>query len=631
MLSLQLFGGCSLHDDGTPLAGPVAQRRRLALLAVIASSHSIGVSRDKLIGYFWPEEDRERARHFLADSLFTIRKGLGKDVILAVGDDLRLNPDLVRADVREFEDLHRRGETAAAVALYRGPFLDGFFIADAPEFERWADAERQRLAAIHSASLENLADESEKRGDYLSAAEWWKRLAAHDPYSARVALRTMKALERSGDSAAAVQHAAKYERMVRDDLELPPDAAVMMLAAHLRSGSGSSAVRAPLVIANMQAPPHSVTEQSKPPGANPKAVTSHRGSSRRLAAITVAAVAILAVLVAALQANRKPRSEPIASAGSPAPGAGFSGSTDRANPARSEAEDLYNQGRALTENASESGDFAQAVMYFERAILRDPTFVKAYAGMADAYSQGNDPVRAKQRVATALARDSTMPEAHAAMGYILGFYEHRWLAADSAVERATRLSPSFTLAHLRRASINAVLGRADVAMASLERARQLEPNSWTVLYNRGLVASALGRPKEAIRHFQGAVALRPDRRDLKYSLANELWLDGRIAESAALYRSIGFLNSALIAEGDTSEVRRLVRRHEADSVQMHPTILARHYVRLGERDKAFRALKEAVKKDRFLPMQIRVAPLVWLKDDRRYARVMADLGLQHTR
>jgi hypothetical protein len=61
---------------------------------------------------------------------------------------------------------------------------------------------------------------------------------------------------------------------------------------------------------------------------------------------------------------------------------------------------------------------------------------------------------------------------------------------------------------------------------------------------------------------------------------------------------------------------------------MQPTNLARIYARLGERDKAFRALKDAVRKDRFLAMQIRVPPLAWLKEDRRYDQVMRDLGLQ---
>ena len=52
MLSFQLFGGCTLVSDGEVVTGPAAQRRRLALLTVVASAPAGGVSRDKLVGYF---------------------------------------------------------------------------------------------------------------------------------------------------------------------------------------------------------------------------------------------------------------------------------------------------------------------------------------------------------------------------------------------------------------------------------------------------------------------------------------------------------------------------------------------------------------------------------------------------
>ena len=78
MLTLQLFGGCTLASNGEAITGPAVQRRRLALLALLAVSPGQSLSRDKLVAYFWPEEERDRARHFLSDSLFRLRKALGR-------------------------------------------------------------------------------------------------------------------------------------------------------------------------------------------------------------------------------------------------------------------------------------------------------------------------------------------------------------------------------------------------------------------------------------------------------------------------------------------------------------------------------------------------------------------------
>ena len=88
--TLKLLGGMSLEDGTGPLAGQVAQRRRLALLAVLATSRST-VSRDRLVALLWPELDAEGARHRLSDSLYVARRALGDGAIVTEGDDLRLD------------------------------------------------------------------------------------------------------------------------------------------------------------------------------------------------------------------------------------------------------------------------------------------------------------------------------------------------------------------------------------------------------------------------------------------------------------------------------------------------------------------------------------------------------------
>ena len=70
-------------------------------------------------------------------AVYSLRKALGEDVLRSSGDDLRLIPGVVGVDVVEFEAAVAGGSHAAAAALYRGPFLDGFFLQEATEFEYW--------------------------------------------------------------------------------------------------------------------------------------------------------------------------------------------------------------------------------------------------------------------------------------------------------------------------------------------------------------------------------------------------------------------------------------------------------------------------------------------------------------
>jgi TolB-like protein/DNA-binding SARP family transcriptional activator/Flp pilus assembly protein TadD len=241
MLFLQLFGGASIRSPTGVMRGPVAQRRRLALLALMATSPGGRVPREKVLAYLWPEADSAGARHRLGDALHALRRSLGRDSILSSGAELQLNPAVVRSDVGDFCAALARQDREAAVALYHGPFLDGFFVPEAPEFDRWIDERRERLGRAHGQALEELAEERGAAADWRGAVRWWRRLELHDPYSSRVAVRLMEALTASGDPASALQHARTHEALLRKELGVEPDAEVVALAERLRQQHASNA------------------------------------------------------------------------------------------------------------------------------------------------------------------------------------------------------------------------------------------------------------------------------------------------------------------------------------------------------------------------------------------------------
>ncbi|MBW3551975.1 MAG: hypothetical protein KY466_00620, partial [Gemmatimonadetes bacterium] len=192
------------------------------------------MSRDKLMSYLWPESDSEHGRNLLKAATYVLRTALGKGALLSAGDDLRLNPAIVRTDVAEFEEALARADYGHAVGLYRAPFLDGFFLQDAPEFEHWVERERGRLAGRTAKALEALAATAEAHDDFPAASEWWQARAAHDPYDSRVALRLMQVLEASGNRAAALQHAAIHQRLLQEEVGTGTAPEVLALADRLR-------------------------------------------------------------------------------------------------------------------------------------------------------------------------------------------------------------------------------------------------------------------------------------------------------------------------------------------------------------------------------------------------------------
>ncbi|HUP90005.1 MAG TPA: BTAD domain-containing putative transcriptional regulator, partial [Longimicrobiales bacterium] len=235
MLHFRLFGQAELlSDDGTPLSSVLAQPKRLALLAYLAAARPTGFHRrDSLLGLFWPELDQERGRAALRQALYTLRQALGNDVLLTRGDgEVAINTEKLSCDVVRFRSL-LTSDPAAAADLYSGDVLNGFFIAEAPEFERWLEEERWLLRREAAAAAWSVA-ECIREKDVEAAANWAARAAALDPFNEEAVRRLMRLLADAGHRASALQIYQNFERLLERELETAPSEETEQLAASLR-------------------------------------------------------------------------------------------------------------------------------------------------------------------------------------------------------------------------------------------------------------------------------------------------------------------------------------------------------------------------------------------------------------
>ncbi|HJS47860.1 MAG TPA: BTAD domain-containing putative transcriptional regulator [Gemmatimonadales bacterium] len=235
MLRLLTLGGLALEVDGSLVTGALTQRRRLAILALLAVARERGVPRDRLLALLWPERDGERAAHVLTQLLYAQRRDAGADGLFLGTKTLRLNPEVMTSDLAQFEAALAVGDGAAALQLYRGPFLDGFHLDSAPGFDEWLERERNRCAERARRAAEGLARAAGEAGDRGGTVRWWRRAVEVDPYRAGLAVALAEALHARGDRAEALHELGAYAERLRRDLELEPEPEVARLAARLRS------------------------------------------------------------------------------------------------------------------------------------------------------------------------------------------------------------------------------------------------------------------------------------------------------------------------------------------------------------------------------------------------------------
>ena len=223
-----LLGPPRVERDGAPVAFDT--RKALALLAVLALADRPR-PRDVLAELLWPEHDAEHARGALRRTLSALRSAVGADFVDATRDRVSLvrGPGL-SVDVDRFRALAAAGDEAGAAAVFRGEFLEGFGLRDAPAFEDWqrteADALRRELAAV-------LARLAESSGDVAVARRWLELDPLHEP-AHRALIRLYAA---RGDRAAALAQYRECVRTLSRELGVPPLAETTRLYEAISEGT----------------------------------------------------------------------------------------------------------------------------------------------------------------------------------------------------------------------------------------------------------------------------------------------------------------------------------------------------------------------------------------------------------
>ena len=235
MLQLRTLGTLELRDAaGTEVRSVLQQPKRLALLVYFAIEiGSRWVRRDVLLSQFWPELDQAHARAALRRALYFLRRALGEALLEGRGDEeLRLLPGGLWCDATAFETGLAGGDPAAALNLYHGPLLEGFYIAGAPEAEQWLDRTRGRLRQAATRAAWSLAERPDAEPG--AAAEWGRRAVGFMPDDEDGVRRLMLLLERLDDRGGALVAFEEFARRLRLDFDAQPSPALAQLAGTIR-------------------------------------------------------------------------------------------------------------------------------------------------------------------------------------------------------------------------------------------------------------------------------------------------------------------------------------------------------------------------------------------------------------
>jgi tetratricopeptide (TPR) repeat protein len=309
-----------------------------------------------------------------------------------------------------------------------------------------------------------------------------------------------------------------------------------------------------------------------------------------------------------------------------------------------EAHRLYLKGRGLS--YSFDGDQRHlAVDYFRKALERDSNYALAWAGLADGYDLLTDAlelreipvVREKARAAAlrAIALDSTLAEAHVALGNIQANIDWSWEPAEHNFRQAIALNPNSSSAHRGYSALLTIVGRYPEAVTEAERAEQLDPLSTFMKLGTIWACRTARRYECAVAAARRWVELDPN----GYAVLGQMqFLAGRQQEAFAnLERAatrasddpysveVLWLAYAYAASGQRAKARTVLNRVQREPGRAWPssTEFASVYAALGDTNTAFDWLEHAyAAHENEIQMMGAMPELDPLRGDPRFTRLL---------
>ncbi len=314
------------------------------------------------------------------------------------------------------------------------------------------------------------------------------------------------------------------------------------------------------------------------------------------------------------------------------------------------ARDYYLKGR-YEWNQRTPDSLNRALDLFTQAIVHDPGYPQAYAGLADTYDllreyttmPENDAFpRAIAAARKAVELDDSLAEAHRALAFAEMYGNWDFIRAEKEFRRAIELDPKDAQARRWYANAFAVSGRFEESLDQLNKAQELDPSSHATLADKGALLADAGRTEEAVELLRDVERSAPDFRSphaylmrigLERGDYSTFLSEGdKTAETmndAVLKDILAAARAGYVRDGSRGLLKSLYARQKEQYLagKLGGTTLAKTCVLLGKKQEALQLLEVAYSRRETEVLACLSHPdLLTLKDEPRYKALVKKIN-----
>ncbi len=306
----------------------------------------------------------------------------------------------------------------------------------------------------------------------------------------------------------------------------------------------------------------------------------------------------------------------------------------------------YLQGQALIWQKDEPS-LRKSLEHFQKALESDPTFARAYAGLARVYvnlgMEGYLTWTGAIEMGLAAAErasklDPDLADAHVLLGELAFMADAPAEVLDQEIRRALELNPNLAQARSILSSLAGSFGIMEPYVMQADEAYRLDPLSPPMIRRQGEAYFNSGRYEEALAHWKKHIESDPI--DAYHGLAEYYMLQGDFALAETMVQELervapnsdpallcrGYL-AALKGDRDTA-VRMIARLDELfKKGTSRQSSIGYIYYALGDLDRFFEYMVAAAKNHTMQAVRVRLSPLfAAARRDPRFVMLVIQAG-----
>jgi len=240
MLKLTLLGAPQLFLNGQRISQQITGKHLALLVYLVVTGRPH--RRDALAALLWRDLSNGQARKQLSNVLSDLRKQIDPYLIIK-SQEIHFDTTLTYwVDVTAFQHYATTEQVKKdpillqeTLALYRGEFLAGFVVRDAPAFEEWV---LQRREEFHTLVTEGLLRQTEyalAQSDYPTGIAASNRWLALEPENELAHRQKMRLLAANGQRSAALAQYERCNQILDEEFGVAPSAETNALYLQIKA------------------------------------------------------------------------------------------------------------------------------------------------------------------------------------------------------------------------------------------------------------------------------------------------------------------------------------------------------------------------------------------------------------